>query len=290
MDVQHIFSAEVNKKYHNHPQIIEAKREELSRWKEYDTVKQVSHVSDMQVLSSRWVVTEKDGGAYKARLVVRGFEEDIYPQSDSPTASRDSFKTFLAIAANEDFVIKNMDVKSAFLQGTPLNRDVYIVPPMECRKPGIVWKLKKTVYGLYDASRSWYFAVKEELKTFGMKSVSGDDAFFTMNKEGKLLGMTVLHVDDFLVAGNSQFLSQISQKLKKRFTFGKTELSKFKFTGLNIEQTYNAIYVDQIDYIHNIKPISAYRMDVQEDEALSKAEFKSYRGLTGQLNWAAENT
>ena len=123
-----------------------------------------------------------------------------------------------------------------------------------------------------------------------MKSVSGDDAFFTMSKEGELFGMTVLHVDDFLVADNSEFMKMISSSLKKRFTFGKTELDKFKFTGLNIEQTDNGIYVDQIDYIHNIQPISAYRMDVQEEEALNKEEFKSYRGLTGQLNWAAENT
>ena len=163
-------------------------------------------------------------------------------------------------------------------------------PPVEYKKPGIVWKLRKTVYGLYDASRSWYFAVQKELKGFGMKSVSGDDAFFTMSKEGELFGMTVLHVDDFLVAGNSEFMKMISSSLKKRFTFGKTELDKFKFTGLNIEQTDNGIYVDQIDYIHNIQPISAYRMDVQEEEALNKEEFKSYRGLTGQLNWAAENT
>ena len=108
----------------------------------------------MQVISSRWVITEKAEGKFKARLVVRGFEEPVYPQSDSPTASRESFKTFLAIAANEGFNIQNMDVKSAFLHGTPLERDVYMEPPVECNKPGIVWKLRNTVYGLYDASRS----------------------------------------------------------------------------------------------------------------------------------------
>ena len=86
------------------------------------------------------------------------------------------------MAANEDFKIKNMDVKSAFLQGTPLDREVFMEPPPEFKKTGIVWKLKKTVYGLYDASRSWYFAVKAELTNFGMKSVSGDNAFFTMTR------------------------------------------------------------------------------------------------------------
>ena len=123
-----------------------------------------------------------------------------------------------------------------------------------------------------------------------MKSISGDYAFFSMNKEGELQGMTVLHVDDFLVAGNQDFIRMIGQKLKKKFTFGKTELGQFKFTALNIEHTETGIYVDQIDYIHSIQSISSYRMDVHEDEALTKDEFRSYRALTGQLNWAAENT
>ena len=284
------FACEVPKSLHNNPMIIEAKKEEMRRWKEYDTVEQVVQTEDIQVISSRWVVTEKEEGSFKARLVVRGFEEEVYPQSDSPTANRDSFKIFLALAANEELEIKNMDVKSAFLQGTPLDRNVFMEPPVEFKKEGIVWKLKKTVYGLYDASRSWYFAVKDQLKKFGMKSVSGDDAFFTMNRNGKLYGMTVLHVDDFLVAGSPEFLSRLSTQLEKRFTFGRTEFTKFKFTGLNIEQTADGIYVDQVDYIRNIQPISSFRMDAHSESNLTKTEFKACRGLTGQLNWAAECT
>ena len=285
-----VYACEVPKSLHNNPNIIEAKKEELRRWKEYDNVERVIQDEEMQVISSRWVVTEKTEGKFKARLVVRGFEEEVYPQSDSPTANRDSFKIFLALAANEELEIKNMDVKSAFLQGTPLKRNVYMEPPVECKKPGIVWKLKKTVYGLYDVSRSWYFAVKEQLKRFGMKSVSGDDAFFTMTKGGELYGMFVLHVDDFLVAGKPDFLKAQGTQLQKRFTFGRTEFTKFKFTGLNIEETNEGIYVDQIDYIINIKPISSQRMEADNDSILTKTEFKAYRGLTGQLNWAAECT
>ena len=284
------FAAEVPRKFHDNPKIVEAKEEEIRRWKEYDTVDQVVRSVDMQVLSSRWVVTEKCPEQFKARLVVRGFEEDVYPQSDSPTASRESFKSFLALAANEGFQIKNMDVKSAFLQGTPLNRDVYMEPPVEFKRPGIIWKLKKTVYGLYDASRSWYFAVKEELINFGMKSVSGDEAFFSMIRNKELFWMTVLHGDDFPVAGSQEFLKLISTKLQNRFTFGKMELTKFKFTGLNIEQNKEGIYVDQIEYIQSIQPISSYRMEGNDKEKLNKAELKAYRGLTGQLNWAAEST
>ena len=289
-NINEIYAAEIPKKMHGHPKIRDAKEEELKRWRDYGAVEQVNRRMEMSVISSRWVVTEKGEDKFKARLVVRGFEEEIYPQSDSPTASKDSFKTFLTLSANQDFSIKNMDVKSAFLQGTDLDRDVYMEPPLEVKKPGIVWKLKKTVYGLYDASRSWYLAVKEELKSFGMKHVSGDEAFFSIRRNGELFGMTVLHVDDFLVAGKLEFLEQLGQKLKKRFTFGKIEFNKFKYTGLNIEQTSSGIYVDQVEYIQSIKPISAQGLEGEDSEKLNKQQFRAYRRLTGQLAWAVENT
>ena len=136
--VNNTFSAELPKKCHCHLKITQAKEEEIRRWKEYGTVEQVARTMEMQIISSRWVVTEKSPQEFKARLVVKGFEEEVYPHSDSPTASRESFKTFLALAAIQIFHIKNMDVKSAFLQGTPLDREVYMEPQWELKKPGIV--------------------------------------------------------------------------------------------------------------------------------------------------------
>ena len=49
-------------------------------------------------------MTRKSDGSVKARLVVRGFEELEYLQSDSPTASNNSLKLFFALAANENKV------------------------------------------------------------------------------------------------------------------------------------------------------------------------------------------
>ena len=56
--------------------------------------------------------------------------------------------------------------------------------------------------------------------------------------------MTVPHVDEFLVAGRPDFLDHLGQKLKSIFTFGKIEYNKFKFTGLNIKQKEDGIYVE----------------------------------------------
>ena len=196
---------------------------------------------------------------------------------------------FLILAANEGFKLKSLDVTSAFLQGYPLDRELYIKPPPEKSMKGKIWKLKKSCYGLYDASRRWFMAVKETLLNMGMRSLSGDDAFFYRVKNGKLVGICVLHVDDFLIGGSDSFHRCVEEKLVGKFTFGKIEDEKFKFTGLNIKQTDGCIYVDQNDYIQSLKPIKIDKF-TEKDAKLSKHKFAEYRALTGQLNWAAENT
>ena len=66
------------------------------------------------------MVTEKekhDGQkqACKARLVERGFQEFLKPQSDSPTAFKDSFKMLIAVAENLKFKLASVDIRAAFL-------------------------------------------------------------------------------------------------------------------------------------------------------------------------------
>ena len=48
----------------------------------------------------------KKGGKAKARLVVRGFEEDFIMLGDSPTVGKGDMSTVLAIAASMKWVIK----------------------------------------------------------------------------------------------------------------------------------------------------------------------------------------
>ena len=136
-----------------------------------------------ETIGSRWVVTEKekhDGQKLqtKARLVARGFQETMKPQSDSPTVSKESFKILMAILANNDFKLASVDIRAAFLQSSTLDRDVYMLPPADIRKPGVIWKLKKPLYGLDYASRKFWLRVKEVLKRVGLKVLEGDEAFY----------------------------------------------------------------------------------------------------------------
>ena len=75
------------------------------------------------------------------------------------------------IAASKIWKIGRLDIKSAFLQGQKIERDVYLKPLKEAGTDRL-WKLNKTVYGLGDPLRRWYFRVKDELRALGPKAVS----------------------------------------------------------------------------------------------------------------------
>lgn len=68
---------------------------------------------------------------------------------------KESIKIFLAVAANEKFDLQSIDIRAAFLQSRALDRDVFIEPPKDLKKEGVLWKLKKPLYGLDDASRKF---------------------------------------------------------------------------------------------------------------------------------------
>ena len=87
----------------------------------------------------------------KARLVCRGYEETVKVQSDSPTGSRETLHMLLSIAASKGWQIQSGDVKNAYLQGEEAKREVFMEPPKEAKKPNIIWKLKKALYGMNEA-------------------------------------------------------------------------------------------------------------------------------------------
>ena len=96
----------------------------------------------------------------------------------------------------------------------------------------MVWKLKKPVYGLVDASRQWFITVKKFLESLGLKQSLGDSCLFYYQVNGKLEGLIISHVDDFLAAGSEMFNNNIIKSLLKQFSFGKISEHNFTYTGI----------------------------------------------------------
>ena len=73
------------------------------------------------------------------------------------------------------------------------------MPPKDVREDGVIWKLKKAAYGLDDALRNWYFSVKDYLLKLGCTQSELDKALFRLTRNGKLEGIFLMHVDEFLL-------------------------------------------------------------------------------------------
>ena len=264
-----------------------AKQTELQKLNNFDTYEEVEN-SGQHVLSTRWVITTKNNQT-KARLVVRGFEEDFILPRDSPTVGKGSVKIFLAISASMKWTVKTTDIKSAFLQGKQLNRDVYLKPPKESGAPeGIIWKLKHCLYGLKDGARQFYLSVKEELLKLGCKQCSLDPAVFILRSEQNLNGIICCHVDDFLHAGDAKF-EEVMRKLRSRFAAGKIEEKNFTYIGFHIHQNENGIILDHSEYMNKIEnaKIDPSKASMKDD-VLCPSEQTLYRKLIGQINWAVQ--
>nr|GEU89479.1 putative ribonuclease H-like domain-containing protein [Tanacetum cinerariifolium] len=69
----------------------------------------------------------------------------------------EAIRLFLAYASFKDFIVYQMDVKSAFLYGK-IEEEVYVCQPLEFEDPEFpdrVYKVEKALYGLHQAPRTW---------------------------------------------------------------------------------------------------------------------------------------
>nr|GEW83549.1 retrovirus-related Pol polyprotein from transposon TNT 1-94 [Tanacetum cinerariifolium] len=96
----------------------------------------------------------------KARLVAQSYnqQEGIdYEETFASVVRLETIKTFFAYAAYMDFMVYQMDVKSAFLN-EKISKEVYVQQPSgfeSSEYPNHVCKLDKALYGLKQAPRSW---------------------------------------------------------------------------------------------------------------------------------------
>jgi hypothetical protein len=143
---------------------------------------------------------------YKARLVAKGFtqREGIdYNETFSPVSCKDSFRIIMALVAHYDLELHQMDVKTAFLNGD-LEEKVYMAQPKGFVVEGkerMGCRLKKSIYGLKQASRQWYLKFHETIRKFEFNENEEDNCVYAKFKNGKFIFL-ILYVDDILLASS----------------------------------------------------------------------------------------
>ncbi|GKB78555.1 retrovirus-related pol polyprotein from transposon TNT 1-94 [Tanacetum coccineum] len=143
---------------------IEAMQEELLQFRLQEVWTLVDLPNGKRAIGTRWVFRNKkdERGIVienKARLVAQGYtqEEGIdYDEVFAPVARIEAIRLFLAYASYKDFVVYQMDVKSAFLYGK-IEEEVYVCQPPGFEDPDFpdkVYKVEKALYGLHQAPRA----------------------------------------------------------------------------------------------------------------------------------------
>ena len=274
-------------------EIFAAKEREINNWIENDVFTEEED-NGQDCISVRWVVTEKfkQGKLItKARLVARGFEENTLSiRKDSPTCSKEAVRLTISLATSYGWKINSVDVKAAYLQGDPINREVFLKPPVEFDE-GKIWRLKKTVYGLCDAAGAWYNRVSSALCSLSVERCDLEPSLFYWLIGGELKGIICVYVDDLLWSGTNEFENEVIGKIRELFLIGSSETDTFKYIGLNLTSEGSKTTIDQNQYAASLSKaeLQSSRATARSSE-LSDAEKREYRGLIGQLNWLATNS
>ena len=269
----------------------EAKQTELDNWKSNEVYEVVKDVGQ-NFLTTRWVCTlkqKKTGVTPKARLVARGFEDadNENVQRDSPTCSAESLRAIHAVLCQNNWKAHSMDIKTAFLQGEKMTRTVYIKPPKEAKQSCVLWKLQKCVYGLVDASLSWYKRVCRVMSETGAKTSAVDPAvFYWLSSTGSVEGILASHVDDFIWGGTPAFEKRVIAYIRSCLYVGKEEEDDFNYIGIEIKETNGNVLLSQKNYVDNMQYIKLDSLRRSQKTCnVTETELNTLQSKIGQLLW-----
>ena len=127
---------------------------------------------------------------------------------------------------------------------------MYPPPNWAESRPGEVWKLKKSVYGLKQAGFNWYRCLSKALKRLGFRKSKVDDCIFIKNI-GESRVVTAFHVDDLLFTGDSDDLTlDAIKQLGNDFELN-CEVANW-ILGMALEQSEDGITLDVSQYCKQI--------------------------------------
>ncbi|GJW36940.1 putative ribonuclease H-like domain-containing protein [Tanacetum coccineum] len=235
----------------------------------------------------------------KARLVAQGYtqEEEIdYDEVFALVARIEAIRLFLAYASFKDFVVYQMDVKSAFLYGK-IKEEVYVCQPPRFEDPNFpnrVYKLEKALYGLHQAPRAWYKTLSIYLLDNGFQRGKIDKSLFIRRNKGDIL-LVQVYVDDIIFGSTKKSLcNEFEKMMHKKFQMSSMGEITF-FLGLQVKQKVDGIFISQDKYVTEIlkkfgftdvktasTPMETQKL-LLKDEDGEEVDVHLYRSMIGSL-------
>ncbi|GKD67597.1 putative ribonuclease H-like domain-containing protein [Tanacetum coccineum] len=234
--------------------LCKAMQEELLQFKLQEVWTLVDLPNRKRAIGTKWVFRNKKDGRgimikNKARLVVQGYthKEGIdYDEVFAPVARIEAIRLFLAYASFKDFVVYQMDVKSAFVYGK-IKEEVYVCQPSGFEDPEFpdrVYKVKNALYGLHQASRVWYETLSTYLLDNGFQRGKVDKTLFIRREKGNIL-LVQVYVDDIIFGSTKKSLcTEFKKMMHKKFKMSSIGELTF-FLGLQVKQKKDGIFISQ---------------------------------------------
>ncbi|KAL0449783.1 UNVERIFIED_CONTAM: Retrovirus-related Pol polyprotein from transposon RE2 [Sesamum latifolium] len=180
----------------------------------------------------------------------------------------------------------------------PSSMDIWrkkcICPGVPKAQSGQVCLLKRSLYGLKQASRQWNIEFTSKLEEFGFKQSSHDYCLFVKGSGSSFIALLV-YVDDVLLTGASLInLNEVKHYLDSLFTIKDLGFAKY-FLGLELARSPQGTCITQSKYLRDIitdcgledaRPVSTplppgIKFDAESGPLLSSPD--CYRRLVGRL-------
>ena len=284
----------------------DAMKEEINSLKENNTFTLTTLPEGRKLVGGRWVYTVKENPngskTYKARYVAKGYSQvkDVdYQETFAPTANFTSVRAVMQLAAQNDLILHQMDVKTAYLNA-PIDCEIFIEQPegFEVHSSSnnvLVCKLNKSLYGLKQSGRNWNGMLHSYLCENNFVQSNVDNCVYVKHVDQDKMIVIVIWVDDLIIAAsNDVLLCETKNMLKDRFKM--KDLGKLShFLGVDFEQGDDYVKVSQKEYLCKVlerfgmsdcKPRSTPCESKIESNGAEPADPKTYREAVGCLIYA----
>jgi len=210
----------------------------------------------------------------------------------------ESVRMLLAVAAQENWLVHHMDVKSAFLN-RDLAEEVYVQQPPGFTAAGHeqkVLRLKKALYGLRQAPRAWNQKLDASLNELGFVCCTSEHDMYTRGK-GPSWVIVGIYVDDLIITGAKEGgVEAFKREMQRLFRMSDLGLLSY-YLGIKVRQSKAAITLGQAAYARRLlekanmggcnpchTPMEAW-LKLSKDGTTALVDATEYRSLVGSLRY-----